>query len=117
MPNFDFSKSKPKKWYKRKEVQALMGLGLLAVGYLPEIAGYGIDHFIPQHTFVYQFKGLITAGLGIVLTALGLRGVKFGYKANNLPTGVTKVMDKLPNSITGIKGEDLKEEENTSNKE
>jgi hypothetical protein len=74
-------------WWKRKENwgAALTSLSSVLVLFNEKTAAYKI--------------GVV---LGVGLTALGLSK---GYKADNLPSGITGVMDKIPNSITGVKGE------------
>ena len=41
-------------------------------------------------------------------TALSIVGYRKGYQANNLSEIETKVLDRLPNSLTGVKGSGLK---------
>lgn len=76
------------KWFQRKEN---WGVALTAVS--------GILVLFNEHTAAYK----IGVGLGVGLTAFGLRS---GYKADNLPKGITEVMDSIPDSITGKKGAD-----------
>jgi len=82
-----------KKWYERKEVQAVVSLGLLAVSQLPEVASYAVDKLAGHHTLLYQLKVPAIAILGGVWSALGLRGLYKGYKSKNLP------LQKLPGGI------------------
>lgn len=69
--------SKPKKWYKRKEVWGAA---------LTMVSG-GLELFAPPHTVAYK----IGVFVGIGLSAFG---VSKGYKAKNLPSGLTKTIDK-----------------------
>ena len=69
--------SKPKKWHKRKEVWGAA---------LTVISG-GLMLFAPVYTVAYK----VGAFIGL---ALGAFGIKKGYKANNLPSGLTKIIDK-----------------------
>ena len=55
----------------------------------------------PNGTIIYKV-GLV---IGVGLTAFGL---KQGYQANNLPSGITSVMDNIPDSVTGVKGSNVK---------
>jgi hypothetical protein len=66
---------KKKSWYKRKEV---WGTALTAVS--------GLLTLFAEHTIAYK----VGFGLGIIISAVGL---KQGYKANNLPSGITKTID------------------------
>ena len=75
---------KKKKWYKRKE---LWGAALTV------ISG-GLELFAPPHTVAYKVGVVV----GIGLSAFGLRQ---GYQGDNLPSGISKYMDKIPNNITG----------------
>jgi len=84
------------KWYKKRENygNVLLVISLAFMQFFPkESIWFGIGSFI-----------------GVVLSAFGYRA---GYKVNNLNKLETKVMDKLPNSITGKKGS-LKNDSNSS---
>lgn len=74
---------------------------------------------IPAHTVVGQSAswlqnnldyvniGLeVSAGLfgGLALAEHGAKNLKKKYGADKLPSLITKVMDKIPDSLTGIKG-------------
>lgn len=78
-----------------------------------------ISQIIPQHTAVGQSAtwlqnnlDYITIGLEITsglfgATALVEHGavkIKNGYEADTLPGGLTKILDKIPDKITGVKG-------------
>lgn len=76
----------PIPWYKRKE---LWGTVVTVVSFTPELL-----QVFPQHTLAFR----LALPVGLLLTALGLRK---GYKANNLLVGVTKIMHKIPDKITG----------------
>ena len=79
------------KFWKRKEV---WGTALTILSFAPEMLG-----LFPQHTLAFK----IATPIGLILAALGLRS---GYKADNLPSGITRVMDKAPDTVTGVKGSD-----------
>jgi len=76
------------KWFQRKEN---WGAALTTIS--------GTLVLFNQNTIAYKI-GVV---LGLGLTAFGLRS---GYKADNLPKGITEVMDSIPDSITGKKGAD-----------
>lgn len=65
----------------------------------------GILMLFSPNTIAYK----VGAGLGF-LAGSGLFGAgsKKGYQSDNLPGGLTKVMDMIPDSITGVKGEKIK---------
>ena len=88
MPEETKNNSKP--WFERKEV---WGAGLSAAS--------GILMLFSSNTVAYK----IGAGIGIVL---GVTGLRAGYKSDNLPSGLSSVMDKIPNAITGVRGENNK---------
>jgi len=91
-------KDKPKKkikWWKRKEVHAL-ALGLVSL--VPEIVKPVLTHAFPENTLLFQLATPIGMAFSLVWGALGLRD---GYKSDNLPQGIRKVMDKIPDKITG----------------
>lgn len=76
-------------WYKRKEL-----IGCFA------IVGLGLSQF-PSYTTANKVGTFITGSVGIAITWFG---IKQGYQSDNLPSGITKIMDKVPDSITGVKG-------------
>ena len=83
------------KWYKRKEV---WGTALTLLSFSPELINSVVDvGLLPEYTLVAK----LATPIGLILTALGLRA---GYKDNNLPGGLTRVMDKIPDNISGVKG-------------
>lgn len=87
--------TKKVKWYQRKEV---WGTALTLLSFSPELIHSFVDvGFLPEYTIVAK----LATPIGLILTALGLRS---GYKDNNLPGGITKVMDKMPDNITGVRG-------------
>lgn len=93
---------KNKVWYKRKEFWGpIIAAASTALGYLPDAAPMLIQKIVPEHTLVFQLAQPIGIILGGIFTAVGLRK---GYKADNLPGGVTKVLDQIPDSLTGVKG-------------
>lgn len=64
------------------------------------LAGLGLSYF-PDHTVAHQVGTFCNASVGIAVTWFG---VKKGYQSDNLPSGLSKVLDKVPDSITGIRG-------------
>lgn len=83
------------KWYQRKEV---WGTALTLLSFTPEIVNSFVDiGILPEYTLVAK----LATPIGLILTALGLRS---GYKQDNLPGGITRAMDKMPDEFTGIKG-------------
>lgn len=85
------------RWYQRKEV---WGTALTLLSFSPELINSVVDiGLLPEYTLVAK----LATPIGLILTAFGLRS---GYKDNNLPGGLTKLMDKVPDSITGVKGSD-----------
>lgn len=86
------------KWYQRKEV---WGTALTLLSFSPELINSFVDvGVLPEYTIVAK----LATPIGLILTALGLRS---GYKDNNLPGGLTKLMDKVPDRISGVKGSGL----------
>jgi len=82
------------KWYQRKEV---WGTALTLLSFSPEIVNSFVDiGILPEYTLVAK----LATPIGLVLTALGLRS---GYKDNNLPGGLIRAMDKMPDNITGTR--------------
>lgn len=95
-----------KAWYKRKEFWGpVIAAASALLPYVPDAVPFAIKKIFPDHTFIVQLAQPIGVVLGAVWTSLGLRK---GYKADNLPSGLTKVMDKIPDSVTGVKGENSK---------
>lgn len=83
-----------KAWYKRKEFwgSALTTASGLLMLFSPNTVAYKIG------------TGLsIIAGSGLIG-----QGLKTGYQSDNLPSGLTRVLDLIPDRITGVKGELLK---------
>lgn len=80
---------------------AVLALLSTAVAYVPDIAPYAIQKFIPEHTLVFKLAPFIGGCLSAIWGSLGLRK---SYKKDELPGGITKVLDKIPDSITGKKG-------------
>ena len=78
------------KWFKRLEVWGTILQGTSAILML-----------FPNVSTAYH----IGAAIGIVVgTTTQIKGLLTGYQSDNLPSGITKVMDKIPDKITGIKG-------------
>ena len=89
------SEIKKIKFWQRKEV---WGTALTLLSFSPEIVNSFVDiGILPEYTLVAK----LATPIGLILTALGLRS---GYKDNNLPGGLTKAMDKIPDTITGVRG-------------
>ena len=102
-----------KAWYKRKEFWGpIIAAASTALGYLPDATPMIIQKLVPKHTVIFHLAQPIGIILGGIFTAIGLRK---GYKADNLPGGVTKVLDQIPNEITGIKGEDNNDNRDITN--
>jgi hypothetical protein len=80
------------RWYQKKEIW-----GLVAVG------GLTGSQF-PSHTTAFKVGVYLNS-----LVAIGLAwfGIKDGYANDNLPSGLSKVMDMISNKITGVKGSAL----------
>lgn len=83
-----------KKWYERKE---FWGAVLTTASSLLLI--------FPSNTVAHQIGATINVAVGTGLLGIG---AKKGYQADNLPSGLTKVMDMIPDKITGVKGENAK---------
>lgn len=81
---------KKAKWYQRKEIWGAVLTSLSSVLML-----------FPQQTTTYKVGAGIGIFLGGITTVLGLQN---GYESDNLPSGITKVMDQIPDSLTGVKG-------------
>ena len=71
---------------------ALQGLATTAVAFTPEIL-----QLFPEHTVA--FKLAIPAGFFIKFLM-----TRESYKKDELPGGITKLMDKIPDKVTGVKG-------------
>jgi len=74
-------------WYKRKEIWG----GALTV------VSAGLELFAPPHTVGYKVGVLVGIGLSVF-------GLRQGYQSNNLPSGLSKTLDKVPDGLTGKKG-------------
>lgn len=88
-----------KSWWKTKETLATIGLGLIA--FSPELIDWAIKSDILKD---YTLVAKLALPLSILVKVLGL---KKQYMMDNLPSGITKLFDKAPDSITGIKGSKL----------
>jgi hypothetical protein len=78
------------KWFKRLEVWGTILQGASAILML-----------FPNVSAAYH----IGAAIGIIVgTATQVKGLTTGYQSDNLPSGITKIMDKIPDSLTGVKG-------------
>jgi hypothetical protein len=93
-------------WSVGKKRWLSMGCGLLS-------------QLLPEHTLIARVAGwtggnldYITIGLEVAAGLFGATAVvehsagalKEGYEADTLPKGITKIMDIIPDSLTGIKG-------------
>lgn len=77
------------KWWLKTGTQVLV---TTAISFAPEIL-----QVFPEHTVA--FKLALPIGF-----ALKLFMVKADYKKDILPSGMTRLMDKVPDSLTGVKG-------------
>lgn len=77
-------------WWWTKTV--LQGLATTAISFTPEILG-----LFPEHTLA--FKLAIPAGFLVKYLV-----TKTHYEKDTLPSGVAAQLDKVPNSITGVRG-------------
>ena len=75
-----------KPWYSRFENIGGILTGISTV----------LTLFAPN-TFAYK------AGIGIG-AVMGIFGLRKGYQADNLYPGISDKLDKIPNSITGVRG-------------
>jgi len=90
-----------KPWYERLEVWGTVLQGLS-----------GLFLLFPTNTVIH----IIGTGLGLVVgTATQIKGLTKGYQSDNLPSGLTKVMDNIPDNITGVKGSLLIPKDTTNN--
>ena len=85
-----------KAWWRNWHTYTSIGLGLLA--FSPELIDWAVKTNILQD---YSTIAKLAIPLSILVKILNL---KAQYKQDNLPGGITKVMDKIPDSITGVKG-------------
>lgn len=82
--------SKKIKWYQRQEV---WGTALTVLSFSPDIINSFVDAgILPEYTLVAK----IATPIGLILTALGLRN---GHRDKNLPSGLSKVGEKIDTSI------------------
>lgn len=89
--------------YKKHTVGAVILAGLSAmVAYVPDVAPWAIQEIAKEHTLIFKLAPIIGGVLSSIWASTGLRK---GYQNDELPSGVTKVLDKIPDSITGKKGE------------
>lgn len=88
-----------KPWWKTAES---IGAGLLGlVAFAPElIDGLVKTDILKDYTLVAK----LALPLSILVKAFGL---KKQYLLDNLPSSLTKLLDKVPDSITGVKGSAL----------
>lgn len=77
-------------WYYIKNVGQTVGAAAFA--FLPEIL-----QLFPEYTLVFK----ASAVAGAIWKA---KNIKEDYLKDNLPNGVAKILDKVPNSITGERG-------------
>lgn len=77
------------KWWLKTTLQ--VG-GMTLVTFAPELF-----QLFPEHTLL--FKMALPLGF-----AIKLFGTKLEYQKGNLPEGMTKLMDRIPNRFTGEKG-------------
>jgi len=83
-----------KSWWKRAEVIGTVLQGLA-----------GLFLLFPANTTVH----IAGVAIGLVVgTITQVHGLQVGYQSGNLPSGITSVMDKIPDTITGVKGSLIK---------
>jgi len=83
-----------KSWWKRAEVIGTVLQGLS-----------GIFLLFPASSTVH----IVGAAIGFVVgTITQVHGLQVGYQSGNLSSGITSVMDKIPDTITGVKGSLIK---------
>lgn len=86
-------------WLKTAESIGAAALSVLS--FAPEIIdALTSSGFLKEYTLVAKL-GL---PLAVILQSLGIRR---GYKKDNLPSGLTKALDKIPDAITGVKGSNI----------
>lgn len=88
--------NKKKSWWQTKETLATIGLGLIA--FSPELIEWAVESDILKD---YTLVAKLALPLSILVKVLGL---KKQYMMDNLPSGITKIFDKVPDKITGTKG-------------
>jgi hypothetical protein len=87
----------------KNTIGATILAGLSAViAYIPDVAPWALQKITAEHTIVFKLAPMIGGLLSAIWASTGLRK---GYQKDELPAGITKVMDKIPDSLTGIKGE------------
>jgi hypothetical protein len=84
------SDQKKKIWFWTKTIA--QGVAVTAVTFAPEIM-----QIFPEHTLVFK----LALPAGFLLKYLFVRK---DYKKDQLPSGITKLLDKIPDSITGQRG-------------
>lgn len=87
-----------KAWWKNWRTYTSIGLGVLA--FSPELIDWAVKADLLKD---YTLLAKLGVPLGILVKILNL---KAQYKMDNLPSGITKVMDKIPDKYTGVKGSD-----------
>lgn len=89
--------------YKKHTIGASILAALSAViAYVPDVAPWALQKIAAEHTLVFKLAPMIGGVLSAIWASTGLRK---GYQKDELPSGVTKVLDKIPDSLTGRKGE------------
>lgn len=88
--------SKDYKWWLKTIGEALLWTG----GYYAT----EILQVFPDNTIAHQVA--IPVGFMIGFMVRKAIGTKSEYKQDTLPSGLSRVLDKIPNSITGIRGSD-----------
>ncbi len=74
---------------------AAQGLAVTAITFAPEIL-----QVFPEQTLAFK----LALPIGFLVKFLWM---KREYKQDVLPTGMTSMMDRVPDSITGVKGSEI----------
>lgn len=85
----EIKKVKKTLWWLKTAAQ---GLAVTAITFAPEIL-----QVFPEQTLAFK----LALPIGFLVKFLWM---KSEYKQDVLPSGMTKVMDKIPDSVTGEKG-------------
>lgn len=87
---------KKSKWWATWHAISSVGLGLLA--FSPELIDWAVkSNILADYTLL--------AKLGLPLAVLvKILNLKKQYQLDNLPSGLSKMMDKIPDKYTGVKG-------------
>ena len=81
-------------WYWTKTIA--QGVAVTAVTFAPEIL-----QIFPEHTLAFK----LALPIGFLAKFVFM---KKDYKKDQLPSGLTRFLDKVPDNITGIRGSENK---------